>query len=307
MEGATLRRLQVFAVVVERGGIGAAAEALGMTQPSVSAHVKALEGMLGRQLLHRTRGRRATSTAAGRLLYGYAQHVVSDAEDLRRRVDELARSEVGEVTIVVQRGLADPLVAPSLVEFARRFPGVLLSVRSGTVSQARQLLRAESAAFALIVTEGPLEGLDSFVLREEPLVLVAAPGSRLAHRAALSARELCREPFVSALRSSEYSQRMWPLLARAALAGVHVALEVEEALATKNLVRQGLGYAALPWSTVREDVEGGRLVTLDLERPLPAMEVRIAHLPRRRFRAAERKLLDLLCERIRGQEPAAVR
>jgi len=61
-----LRRLEVFAKVAELGSFSRAAEALFLTQPTVSEHVRALEDELGVQLLDRL-GRGAAPTRAGQL------------------------------------------------------------------------------------------------------------------------------------------------------------------------------------------------------------------------------------------------
>lgn len=66
------RRLEVFAKVAELGSFSRAAEALGLTQPTVSEHVRTLEDELGVPLLDRL-GRGATPTRAGQLPLGFAR------------------------------------------------------------------------------------------------------------------------------------------------------------------------------------------------------------------------------------------
>lgn len=57
MYDATLYRLKVFTLVVEQRSVGAAAAALGLSQPSVSTHVKGLENLLGQPLFDRRPGK----------------------------------------------------------------------------------------------------------------------------------------------------------------------------------------------------------------------------------------------------------
>src|SRR5436189_6155314 len=75
-----LRRLEIFAKVAELGSFSRAAEALYLTQPTVSEHVRALEDELGVQLLDRL-GRGATATRAGQLLLGYARRMLAPARE----------------------------------------------------------------------------------------------------------------------------------------------------------------------------------------------------------------------------------
>jgi DNA-binding transcriptional LysR family regulator len=82
-----LRRLEVFAKVAEFGSFSRAAQALSLTQPTVSEHVRALEEELGVQLLDRL-GRGASATRAGRLLLGYAQRMLSLSREARQAIDQ---------------------------------------------------------------------------------------------------------------------------------------------------------------------------------------------------------------------------
>src|SRR2546421_9810229 len=77
-----LRRLEVFAKVAELGSFSRAADALFLTQPTVSEHVRALEDELGVQLLDRL-GRGTTPTKAGTLLLGYARRLLALSREAR--------------------------------------------------------------------------------------------------------------------------------------------------------------------------------------------------------------------------------
>jgi DNA-binding transcriptional LysR family regulator len=88
-----LRRLEIFAKVAELGSFSRAAEALFLTQPTVSEHVRSLEDELGVQLLDRL-GRGATPTRAGQVLLGYARRIVALAREAQQAVDELLLSKI---------------------------------------------------------------------------------------------------------------------------------------------------------------------------------------------------------------------
>ena len=85
MIDASARRLLVFREVVDLGGFNAAATRLGIAQPSVGAHINALEAQVGQSLLVRHRGARPQLTEAGRIVYELATEVVrlNEAAGLR--------------------------------------------------------------------------------------------------------------------------------------------------------------------------------------------------------------------------------
>ncbi len=72
----TIRHLKVFIEVAEKGKMSAAAEALFITQPSVSQAIRELEEHYTTLLFERL-SKRLYITEAGKLLYGYAKQVVS--------------------------------------------------------------------------------------------------------------------------------------------------------------------------------------------------------------------------------------
>src|SRR5688572_15292882 len=82
-----LRRLEVFARVAEMGSFSRAAEALSLTQPTVSEHVRALEEEVGSPLLDRL-GRGAVPTPAGQVLLGYARRILALTREARQAMDQ---------------------------------------------------------------------------------------------------------------------------------------------------------------------------------------------------------------------------
>ena len=73
MISASARRLSVFKAVADHGGFNLAADRLGIAQPSVGAHIRALERQVGQPLFHRRRGQRSQLTKAGETLYAIAR------------------------------------------------------------------------------------------------------------------------------------------------------------------------------------------------------------------------------------------
>src|ERR1700733_10897587 len=103
----TFRRLEVFIAIVENGGFGAAAESLGMAQPSVSRHIEVLEAQAGGALFRRRRGRGVELSELGKTFLAHARQLIAEADsmtaDLRRSQAETNR----RVVFACQRSLSD--------------------------------------------------------------------------------------------------------------------------------------------------------------------------------------------------------
>jgi DNA-binding transcriptional LysR family regulator len=277
MISASPRRLSVFKHVVETGGFNAAAAELGIAQPSVCAHVKALEGQVGQPLFYRHRGSRPKLTKAGEALYGFALDMLRRSAEATDALADIRSSEARAITIAVHRDVAPSFLPAPLGAFTRKHPGTRIVTRIGTIEDVLELLRDEVADLGLLVSSGPPRGMQSDVLRLEPLWLVAAPGHPLARRKAIAPAELARFPFVTGLSHSRWQQMVDAALRRMGIPAWRVAMELQESAAVKAMVGQGAGIACLPRCTVEKEIEAGTLALLDVMASAQEFELRCAY------------------------------
>ncbi len=294
MYDATLHRLHIFRTVVDQGGIQAAATTLGITQPSVSGHVKNLEGLVGQPLLKRSRGRRLSLTPAGELVYEYARQILLAADDVQRLLSELAGERQCQVSLAASDGLAHSLLVPVLVEFTRQRPEVMLSVHTGTLDDVQQALITGMAAMGVAATIAHIQALESSVIGTVRVVVVTSPHHPLAARTRVTVEDLSQEAFVTTLRSSSHFQLINRVLTDAGLDTYRIVMEYGDEFSVKIVVREGFGIAALLESNVEDDLQRGTLISLPLLPALRPIDVRLLYLPHKRFTAAEQHLIELL-------------
>jgi molybdate transport repressor ModE-like protein len=292
MISASPRRLSVFKNVVEAGGFNAAAAELGIAQPSVCAHVKALESQLGQPLFHRHRGSRPKLTKAGAALYDFALDMLRKSEEASLALAHIRTSEAREITIAVHRDLASSFLPAPLSAFTRKHPATRIVTRIGTIEDVLGLVHDERADVGVLLSSGALPGVQSQLLRREPFWLVAAPGHPLARRKAVPPAALARFPFVTGLRHSRYHHLVDAALKRMGVTNYKVAMEVQESAAVKEVVGQGAGIACLLRCILAKEIEAGSLVVLDVDAPAQAVDLRCIY--RAPLRAPVGKLLDHL-------------
>jgi DNA-binding transcriptional LysR family regulator len=179
----TFSQLRTFALVAELGSLRAAAAALGVSEPAVSAAVAALRADVGDPLFVRSGGGIAL-TPGGRALAGRARELVALEERTRREVGRAESSGNG------LRVLASPSCAEHvsrLVDaFTERVPGAEVDLTVGQADPA-QMLAEDRCDVALGPRPSPRPGQP---LEEQPFlryqrVVVAAPRHPLAGRAEL--------------------------------------------------------------------------------------------------------------------------
>jgi DNA-binding transcriptional LysR family regulator len=305
MYDATLYRLKVFTLVVERRSAGAAAAVLGLSQPTVSTHIKGLEELLGQPLFDRRPGRPMELTDAGRLVYAYAHETVLGAENVIDVLRDLTEGRRGRATIAVSRGLVHDAITPLLLEHRRRSPEVLVSVLSGTLSEVIEFVETGEVSFGLVTTVGPTGGLRSELLRPVQLDVIAAPGHHLARRPVVTPKDLAHEPCIVPRRTSSHFRLIFGLARQAGYSFGNVALEVDDGLAMSSLVREGTAVAVALRTGVDRELSLGNLVALNLQPPLPPIELRLISRPSRRFTSAEQRLMRLVLDQFGQPGPDA--
>ncbi|MDG4780368.1 LysR family transcriptional regulator [Micromonospora sp. WMMD961] len=161
-----LHQLRYFVAVAEVRHFTQAADIVGITQPSLSKQIHALEADLGAPLFERLRGNIAL-TAAGEVLLPLATRILADVETATREVQELAGLRRGRVRLGATPSLATSLAPPVLRRFRDAHPTIDLRVEEGgSQDLVRDLLRGD-LDLALIIM--PAQGADPG-LRVDPIL-----------------------------------------------------------------------------------------------------------------------------------------
>ena len=171
----TLRQMEYFVAVAERGSITAAAAELPISESAVSVAITELESMVGVRLLHRVRARGVTLTAAGSALLPELRSLVARARELERNAADLGSAVAGELKVALDPVLT-PVLLPRLMSgFVSRYPAVNFSFMEGTNSEVQEWLIQGQCDVVLMYDLGMRDGLSAsplFTVR--PKVLVAA-------------------------------------------------------------------------------------------------------------------------------------
>ena len=273
----SLRQLQYLAAVAGLGGFRKAAEACGVSQPSLSAQVAHVERALGVQVFERdARGVRVT--AAGEAVLARARQVLLAAGDLSEAARQLGDPLSGTVRIGVIPTVCPyllPEVAPAL---GHALPSLtLVWSEDKTPALIRQVDEARLDA-AIVALDPRVSGLDSVAIGDDPFVLAAAPGHPLVKSRSPASPSVLDGVSVLLLEDGHCFRDQ-----ALAFCGAAGALEV--------------GFSATGLSTLVQMVGAGTGVTL-LPRMAVAVENRRGQLAIRRFKApAPKRTLALAWRR----------
>ncbi|MBE1558648.1 LysR family transcriptional regulator [Nonomuraea africana] len=257
-----LESLQLLVDVGELGSLGQAARAAGIAQPSASKRIARLERRLGVPLLERT-PRGSALTAEGRMVAGWAAHVLAAARELMRGVEAVRQGEAAQLHVAASMTVAEYLVPRWLGELQAREPDIQvgLDVMNSTDVAARVLGEKVELGFV----EGPTvpDGLASRVVATDRLVVVVGPAHPWARRrTVLRVAELAATPLVVREPGSGTRETL-----DLAFAGQHVAsprLELGSNAAVKGAAQAGAAPAVLSGHAVEAELATGRLVEVPL-------------------------------------------
>jgi DNA-binding transcriptional LysR family regulator len=265
-----LPQILAFLEVAQRGNLSRAAEALYVSQPTLTARLQALESELGEQLFVRTR-RGMRLTEAGEAFLPYAEHAVQAIEDGRERLGELRRGTVGKLVLGSPPTVSTYTLPALLARFAEAHPGVRLTVMTGTSEEILELILHDRVQLGLMRALGHPE-VEAVPVYSDSLLLVVNPKHRLAGRKVRLA-ELGGEALVLFGRSSSYRDFTEAVFRQAGVMPDSV-LELDNIEAAKKMVEHGIGISLVPDSAVMGELASGALAVVDVvDTTLPRREI----------------------------------
>jgi DNA-binding transcriptional LysR family regulator len=260
IERPSLHALAVFLAVVEHGTMTAAAEAEGISQPAISAQVKALERYYGTRLLERD-GRGSAPTAAGHLVADYAARVLALIDELGRGLADLEDLAAGELIVGASSTIGEQLLPTYLGRFHAAHPQVRLSVKIGNSAEIIERVAARELDFAIVGQQPSDPQLLAEPVFEDQIVAFVAPEDPLLREVPIAPLALCGRQFVMREVGSATRSLAERCLRETSCGPGHL-IELGSNEAVKRAVQAGLGIGLLSTHTIEAERQAGLLVNL---------------------------------------------
>jgi DNA-binding transcriptional LysR family regulator len=253
--------LRIFSEVYRLRSFTRAAETLNISQPTISEHIKNLEGELSANLFDRL-GRTIIPTATADLLFPRAQQLL---DSLHRLHDDLVRAsdEVrGAISLGASTIPGTYIIPARVVEFTRLHPEVTFEVIIEDTARIIQMILAHQLFCGIVGARTLSDKLTYHSFLRDELVLVGCPELRPAPR--ISTEQLLSLPFLLREKGSGTRSCMEERFTGIGISpdDLSVVAILGSTAAIKEAVRQGLGISVLSRLAVREELENGSLVEL---------------------------------------------
>lgn len=236
------RQIEVFWAIVRSGGVTAAANMLGVSQPAVSKVLHHLEDQLKMKLFERRNGR-LYPTVEARQLASMAETVFNNIENLRRAAIDYRENRTGRVQLCAVPTLATTLLPKPVALFLRDKPRVDVSIKISTMRHIVARVALQQADMGLIYGPADDANITATPLGSGRLVCVVHRTHRLARKGHISPSDLKDERLISYHRATAGGE-----MVRVALGpeGPRVGFECEHALMALLLVSEDIGIALVP-------------------------------------------------------------
>ena len=199
----TFRQLEVFVEAAKDCNFRKTADRLGISQPSVSNQVRALERRAGGELFVRSRGSTPRLSAHGSKMLAEAQQLLASKGRLVPRREARASKERLRLRIGAGPYLLDHIIRPALPRFLQDHPDIVLDFLPpiGATSMRRAVRLGEADLAVFTVGKSARQRAGAEYICDVPCSLYAGP--RLARQAARAPSAIASLPFLLPLESSE--------------------------------------------------------------------------------------------------------
>ena len=267
--------VQLFVRIVETGSFSKASVDLGVTQPTATKHVAAVEARLGARLLNRnTRGIRATEIGA--LYYEKCKAIQRELEEADNLASLLQSRVSGQLRISTSVSFGRRVLTPLVLAFMRKHPEISIDL-----SFDDRYVNLVEQGVDVAVRMGKLadSSLGARYLGTNPWVLVASPAYLKANPAPKLPADVGKHPCL--VYSSVQGDERWQFSGGAGPKGggraesvpVHGPLRTNNLSVVLDAAQNGLGLAILPWYVAYGAVQAGKVKPLLTEFALPVQEM----------------------------------
>ena len=254
-----VNQLEVLVAVANEQSFSRAAQALHRTQPAVSQAIRRLEVELGEPLFDRS-SKDGTLTAAGRVLFDFAEQILNLRQGAHRAIKELKDLHHGKLALSANEYTVMYLL-PVLAVFRARHPHLKVEVKRSLASRIASEVLGRGVEIGVVSFKPADEAIASIPVVTDELALIVAPSHPLAARETVSVRELGAESFIAHNVASPYRERVVRTFEKYKTP-LNISMEMPTLEAIKRLVEQEMGVALVPRLTAQVEIAHKQIVAL---------------------------------------------
>lgn len=258
-----LHQLRVFVSVFKNKSFSRASEEVRLTQPTISAHIKALEEEYNCKLFDRL-GRTIIPTKVAEVLYKHAIEIIEKSDFIKEAIGKCKEEITGKI-IIGASTIPGTYLLPFLIKvFQEKYPSISIQV---LISDSKKVIEDVSQYELIIGIVGAKldnEQINYIPFVEDELIVVSSPS--LIKKSKISLKELINYPMVLREEGSGTRMEAGKILEGKGVShdSIKVAGIFGSTDAVKQAVKAGLGISILSRFSVIDELKHNILKKIKL-------------------------------------------
>lgn len=255
-----LWQLYIFISVVENKSFSKASEAINLSQPTVSSHIKELEDHFKCRLLDRL-GKTTEPTRAGQILYQYARDLLRLRDKAESALHDFLGHAKGSLVIGGSTIPSGYIIPKLLGPFSKHFPDINISVTTGDTSQIINEIKNGSIELGIVGATIKDPHIDQQKLIKDEMKLILPGNHKWAGKASINVSQIFDEPFVAREKGSGTWQSIINsfTMAKSDISSLKTKFTMGNTTSVIQAILNNAGISILSTIAVQDDIKNKRL------------------------------------------------
>ncbi len=259
-------QLNIFVAVVENKSFSKASEAINLSQPTVSSHIKELEDYFNCRLLDRL-GKITEPTKAGKILYQQAKKILSLKDQTETAMHDFLGKTKGNLALGGST-IPSGYILPKIIgPFSKKYPDIHVELFAGDTSQMIEEIKKGKIEVGIVgaKTDDPLISQEEFVTDE--MRLIVPFDHKWAKKASIDFSDLLTETLIAREKGSGTWQSILKSMDKAGFdpKSLHAPVTMGNTVSVIQGILHHVGISILSTIAVQDDIDKGRLKALSVQ------------------------------------------
>lgn len=293
-------QFRIFYYAAKHLNFTRAAAALFISQPAVTAQIKAFEAYCGFKVFKK-KGHKNWLTDEGKTLFEYASTIFALEKDIESAVEDMRHLKRGMLRIGTTKAYARYFMPLMLSIFHGKYPKIKIELNEGSSHEMALSLLEFKNEVAVIAKTSDIDGIRYIPFSKEEMVLVTAPDHPFTKKEAIDFEMLGKVPFIMKDRGSG-TRKMVDDLFEKEHCTPDILMEVSNTEFIKELVHRGDGVSLLVRETVAAELADGKLAAVPIKGESIYLDVSICYLADQHLSPSARAFVTTLEQLHSGRE-----
>jgi DNA-binding transcriptional LysR family regulator len=259
-------QLNIFCKVITLKSFSKAGDAVHISQPTVSSHIKYLEDYYGTKLIDRL-SKEAIPTKAGELLFSYAKRIIALKEEAESAMAEFQGSIKGKLVLGGSNIPGVYLLPRMIGAFKQAYPRVNISLVIGDTEEIIQGVMNGELELGIVGAVSDVKNILQEILIEDEMSLVIPAKHPLRDKKRIKLNRLMQEPFIVREKGSGTLKSIQLSLKKCnyQIEQLNIVAEMGSTAAVIQGIKSGVGISILSMIAVAEDIASGVLKSLPID------------------------------------------